>query len=351
LPDRIELVLVTAKGDPIHRTVAVKGADVNQAILAFHQALKTPNAEVKAPAKALFNLLIQPIASDLAQAKAKTILFSPDGALRYVPLAALYDGQHWLVERYATNTILSLSLTNVQPPIPKPKLQVLAAAVSEGIQDVQIGDRKQSFPAMPFTRKEVENLAALIPNTKLLLNKEVTREALMLGLRDRTVLHLATNVIVPSGKPEDSFILLGNGNHLTFKDLQTWPLANLELLVLSACETALGGANQNNAEVLGLGSSVLKHGAKAVMVSLWAVDDRGTALLMDQFYRHWVQGTATKAEALQQAQIALLRGGTGGTETPDQNKASGRIIPGQRVKPSFSHPYYWAPFILIGNSL
>jgi len=147
------------------------------------------------------------------------------------------------------------------------------------------------------------------------------------------ILHIATHGKFVSGRPEDSFLVLGSGEKLTIPEIKTLQdLSNIHLVVLSACETALGGADQDGIEISGLSSYFLSNGAKAVMASLWSVDDASTSVLMAEFYRILATSTAqkpmTKAEALRQAQLSLIREGG-----------------------NFARPYFWAPFTLIGNSL
>jgi CHAT domain-containing protein len=147
--------------------------------------------------------------------------------------------------------------------------------------------------------------------------------------------------------------LFGNGDTANFRDVETWPLTNTDLVVLSACETGLGGKLGNGEEILGFGYLMQQAGARAAIASLWSVDDGGTQALMDAFYTATENGNTTKAEALRQSQIALI---TGNYTSLGQQRGVGveqRIsssLPSQVVN-RLSHPYYWAPFILIGNGL
>jgi tetratricopeptide (TPR) repeat protein len=131
LEERLELVLVTSYAPPIRRTVAVKREDLNRAIIEFRNTLKNPSLDAKNSAQKLYNLLIKPIANDLAQAKAKTIIYAPDGQLRYIPLAALYNGNQWLVQSFGINNITALSLTELNT-IPQKKLHILAGVQFPG---------------------------------------------------------------------------------------------------------------------------------------------------------------------------------------------------------------------------
>ncbi|MEW6494716.1 MAG: CHAT domain-containing protein, partial [Cyanobacteriota bacterium] len=138
---------------------------------------------------------------------------------------------------------------------------------------------------------------------------------------------------------------------LAIPDIETWlNLRNVSLVVLSACETALGGPGLDGREIAGVGYYFLKSGAKSVMASLWNVDDRSTRLLMEQFYKNLAQGTSTspvsKAKALREAQLALLKGNNSG---PLNQR--GNSLPSDDQESAFRHPYYWAPFILMGSGL
>ncbi|MGV0102031.1 hypothetical protein NSTCB13_00526 [Nostoc sp. DSM 114160] len=158
---------------------------------------------------------------------------------------------------------------------------------------------------------------------------------------DYTIVHLATHAAFVVGKPEDSFILFGNGDRVNFRNVATWSLPNVDLVVLSACETGLGGKLGNGEEILGFGYQMQQTGARAAIASLWSVDDGGTQAIMSAFYHILSSEKLTKTEALRQAQISLI---TGNWKARNENTSATPIS-------NFSHPYYWAPFILIGNGL
>jgi len=171
-------------------------------------------------------------------------------------------------------------------------------------------------------------------------------------------LHIATHGKFVPVNPDNSYLLLGDGTQLAIPKIRTLQnLRNIDLVVLSACETALGGADRDGVEIAGISSYFLRKGAaKAVMASLWLVNDASTSLSMQQFYKNLATGTTTKAEALQQVQLRFLRGEITPKDAPKRSREADIKVtttPGTRVpRPAnFSHPYYWAPFILIGNSL
>ncbi|MEP0858063.1 tetratricopeptide repeat protein [Trichocoleus sp. DQ-U1] len=350
LEDRLELVLITPYAPPIHQTVPVKREELNRTIADFRSALKNPNANAKEPAQKLYNWLIQPIEAALKEANAQTIIYAPDGQLRYIPLAALYDGNQWLVQKYRVNNITALSLIewDKKPQAPK----ILAGAFSQGNYSFQVGDRNFNFGGLRFAGKEVENLVAMLPSTTGLLNRDFSEKEILARISDYSILHFATHAAFVTGKPEDSFILFGNGDRANFRDVETWPLKNTDLVVLSACETGVGGQLGDGKEILGFGYLMQKAGARAAIASLWMVDDGGTQALMNAFYTALENGNTPKAESLRQAQIALI---TGDYTALGQERGIFvveriRDIPGN-VSDRLSHPYYWAPFILIGNGL
>ncbi|MEW6492205.1 MAG: tetratricopeptide repeat protein [Cyanobacteriota bacterium] len=350
LEDRLELVLATPYAPPIRRPVSVKREDLNRAIAEFRSALTNPNADATKPAQQLYTWLIQPIEAALKEANAKTIIYAPDGQLRYIPLAALYDGNQWLVQKYRVNNITALSLTdlNKQPQPPK----ILAGAFSQGNYSFQVGDRTFNFRGLPFAGKEVDTLAANVPNTTKLINSDFNQDNVKAIMSKYSILHLATHAAFVPGLPEESFILFGDGDRANFRAVERWSLTNTDLVVLSACETGVGGRLGDGKEILGFGYLMQEAGARAAIASLWSVNDGGTQALMDAFYTALENGT-TKAEALRQAQIALI---TGDYTALGKERGLGieqRIntnLP-QKVANQLGHPYYWAPFILIGNGL
>ncbi|MBW4592651.1 MAG: tetratricopeptide repeat protein [Brasilonema angustatum HA4187-MV1] len=351
LDNRLELVLTTPNTPPIHRSVPIKKEELNRLIVDFRSALENPESNATVSAKKLYELLIQPIEKDLANADAKTIIYAPDGALRYLPLAALYDGKQWLAQRFRTNNITALSLTDLDTQ-PLPQIKVLAGATTQR-HVVQLESTSLPFKALEYAGAEVENLATMMPGTKTLLDNEFNRQAMIPYLNVYTIIHMATHAFFVNGKPEDSFILMGDGGLVTLPDIQKLSLPNVDLVVLSACETAVSDKIGKGEEILGFGYQVQRTGARAAIASLWSVSDGGTQALMDAFYAFLSQGKMSKAEALRQAQVAMITGDYSGI-TQDQDrgilKSTRQNLPA-KVANRLSHPYYWAPFILIGNGL
>jgi CHAT domain-containing protein len=351
LDDRLELVLTTPDSPPIRRTVPVTKEQLSKTILAFRQALRNPTSDAKTPAQQLYNWLIKPVENDLKTAEAETLIYAPDGQLRYIPLAALHDGKQWLVQRYRINNITATSLTELNTR-PQSQLKILAGAFTKGRYSVTIGTERFNFGGLPYAGVEVATLAKIVPDTTQLLDNAFNPEDTKPKMGDYTVLHFATHGAIVEGTPEESFILFGDGTPVTIADVHNWNLNNVDLVVLSACETGLGGNLGTGAEILGLGYQMQRAGARASIASLWTVDDGGTQALMNAFYTA-LQGKNTKAEALRQAQIALITGND--TALGEQRRSIVAVQVRAGLKPEaatrLNHPYYWAPFILIGNGL
>lgn len=356
LPDRLELILTTANSPPLRYSVAVSQPELEATIQDFRSSLRSTSRDPKPSGQKLYRWLIEPIAADLVAAGAKTIIYAPDGQLRYIPLAALHDGDQWLVERFRINHITARSLTDLNRK-PRSQPRILAAAFVEGSYEFEIGQRNLAFSGLPFAGFEVQALASRFPDVDVVEDQAFSPQSLVPRMDDYHIVHLATHASLVSGAPESSFILFGDGTTVTLRDLETWSLPNVDLVVLSACETGLGQTLGNGMEVLGLGYQIQRTGAKAAIASLWQVDDGGTQQYMDVFYRQLQSPGTSKTEALRQAQLALIHGqshelGAAGGEgqrgalafTPPE-------LPAEIRRSSLSHPYYWAPFILIGNGL
>ncbi|MFZ9736911.1 MAG: CHAT domain-containing protein [Prochlorotrichaceae cyanobacterium] len=347
LDDRIELVLTTAESPPIHRSVPVSKVQFQSVLRQFRQTLIDPHQRDPRPfAAQLYEWLIQPLEPELAQADTQTLIYAPDGWLRYVPLAALYDGEQWLTERYRINYITAQSLTDLNRP-PQTKVRLLAAGYTDGEYRVRTRQQEFTFSGLPYAELELQSLAEVVPQTKLVRNQDFAPDRLVPQLDDFTIVHFATHATFVSDTPQESFIVFGNGEIVTLRDLENWSLPNVDLVVFSACQTALGGKLGNGQEILGLGYQIQRTGARAAIASLWAVDDGGTQALMSGFYQALTRNPKmTKAEALRSSQIQFIRG--------EQSLPQSRIPLGNRPDPvivDFSHPYYWAPFIVIGNGL
>ena len=326
LEDRLEILLLTPAGTVKRFTTAVSQADLNQTVEEFQRSLKNKALDAKPSAQQLYRWLIEPLAAELANNDVQNIIYLPDGVLRYVPLAALHDGHQWLVEKYQSHNITAAKVGNLLKPR-SADLSVIAGAFTDSslTHQVQVGANTFHYSGLSAAAQEISNLAKAVPNTLSLLNDRFTAAQTINSVGDHRIVHLATHAQFVPGQPEESFILFGDGGTVNMREIQTWALPNVDLVVLSACETA-SSAQGDGKEILGLGFQIQKTGAGAAIASLWAVDDSATAALMSQFYKALSDGQ-TKAQALQTAQVALITSGI------------------------LSDPYDWAAFILIGNGL
>ncbi|MEM1169915.1 MAG: tetratricopeptide repeat protein [Cyanobacteria bacterium P01_H01_bin.35] len=326
LPDKLELILITADGGTIHETVQVKAEEIERAIADFRGTISNPVGDVKNSAEKLYDWLIKPIENELTKANINTIIYAPDKQLRYLPLTALYDGEKWLVERFGVNNIIAASLTNFETQ-PKNQPRVLAAALTEGKYQVQIGTSQVEL--RPTTGKLVKNLAETIPGSRQLVNNELNSQTIINDFNNYNIVHLDTPVVLltekeGNGKPEDSFILFGDSDRITLSDMENWSF-EIDLVVLSAAETNISGQMGNGEEIVGFAYQMQNAGAETIIASLWRVNDDSDQL-MNTFYTVLQEGKS-KAEALRAAQINMITG---------KDKEG-------------SNPYYWASFILIGN--
>jgi len=189
------------------------------------------------------------------------------------------------------------------------------------------------------------------------LDADFTMDGFRAELRKHySIVHVASHFDFEPGTYQHSFLLLGDGARLTLDQFRNMPqvLQGVELLTLSACDTAVGGDDGDGQEVEGLAVLAQRQGAKAVIATLWAVADQSTALLMREFYLlHTSDPNITKAEALRQAQLALLTGKLRGEASADRgvrpNRDGGANVFVKDPERPFAHPYFWAPFLLMGN--
>ncbi|HEX5786979.1 MAG TPA: CHAT domain-containing protein [Woeseiaceae bacterium] len=343
LPDRIELLLATPRSEPIHRRVDVSQAELRAAVFEFRRALLDADGDALPLAQQLYDWLIRPIEPELERLGTELILYSPDDALRYVPLAALHDGESWLIERYRISYWTDSTIINLDHRMEGP-LRVLGGAYTVPGHSFAIGDETFRFEGLEFAGREMDTIAAMLDGTLSLPGDAFVFDDLYRELFDFNVLHLATHAAVVVGQPSDSFILFGDGRRVTLQEIRSLNF-DVDLVVLSACETALGGGLSDGVEVLGLGYAMQNSKARSIVASLWRVSDGGTHALMSEFYRQ-LAGGASRVDALRAAQLLLIR------NDADAVSAANRGVQlAQPVSSRLDHPYYWAPFILIGTGL
>jgi CHAT domain-containing protein len=357
--DHYRVIVITATAT-VAREYAITGMELNKKVADFEQVLRNPGQDPKPLAQELYTILIGPVKADLDQAKAETLVWSLDGVLRYVPVAALYDGNQYVVENYNTVTITPASIAHLSE---KPDVSNLSAAAMGISHQYEAG-----LPALPAVAVElgdvvkdanVQRANGALPGT-ILLDGQFTELAMEKQLDGRpNVVHIASHFVFKPGDDSQSYLLLagkdeaGAGFHLTvadFRDNKNLALRHTDLLTLSACETGMSGSASNGREVDGLGTMAQLKGARAVISSLWSVNDASTGQLMGDFYKRWVDGAGkvTKVEALREAQLDLLLGRVTAAAGAD-GRGFARAKTGSEAPKGYAHPYYWAPFVLMGN--
>ncbi|MAG29964.1 MAG: hypothetical protein CL908_03605 [Deltaproteobacteria bacterium] len=274
------------------------------------------------PAQELYDVMIRPFEAEITAAEVDTVVVVPDGLLRTIPFAALHDREtdRFLVDMKPVALVPSLRFTR-PTPIAHEQLTILAA----GLEKATAG-----FERLDYTRREIEELAARFPKSRVLFDDDFEIDALAGEIRTRpySIVHVATHGRVEADGA-DSFLLTSDGR--VGLDRMTDLISTtrfrrerpLELLTLSACETASGDGRA----ALGLAGVALRAGARSALATLWSVNDEATARLIDSFYEELAKPEQSRAGALRAAQLEV------------------------RGTPRFAHPGYWAPFLMISSWL
>ncbi len=342
--DQLELLMLTAEGEPIRQQVpGTNRADVLAVVREFQQALtnpkKTHTTNYLKPAQQLYQWLVAPLEANLETRNIQGLVFAMDSGLRSLPVAALHDGKGFLVERYSISLVPSLTLTgshysNVRD------LQVLAMGASEFADQAPL----------PGVRVELTTITEQLWKGKSFLNDAFTLENLntQRSQRGYGIVHLATHAEFKPGTPNNSYIQLWN-RKLRLNELDELQLSDppVELLVLSACRTALG---DREAE-LGFAGSAWRAGVDSILATLWYVSDQGSLALTTEFY-HQLSQMPVKSEALRRAQLAMIRGNVRIENNHLYNSAKGVSLPPELLtsqNQNLSHPYYWAAFTMVGD--
>ena len=317
-PDRTELLVSFSTG--LQRiSVPITAPELTKEVRTFRKLVeKRTTREYLPHAQQLYDWLIHPLESELIQQKVNTLVFVPDGVLRTIPFSALHDGTSFLIQKYAIAMTPGLYLTDPRP-FDREKIRFLAGGLTKSVQ---------GFPSLPYVAEEMDTVRTLYQADQL-LNQQFRTPLLEQELRDSRygILHIATHGKF-STDADDSFLLTFDGK-LTMSKLDNliglfrFRQDPLELLTLSACQTAVG----DDRAALGLAGVAIKAGARSALATLWFINDEASAALIGEFYRQLRDPAVSKATALQRAQTKLL---------------------GDRV---YEHPAYWSPFLLLNNWL
>lgn len=321
LDDRLELILSLPQGQFRHYSQAIPQGELKALIQQFRQDLVVfSRRDFFAPAQRLYDVLIRPAISDLRASEVETLVFVLDGPLKNIPMAALHDGQQYLIEEFAL--ALSPGLQLISPkPLGRAPLTVLAAGLTEG---------RQGFAPLSYVTDEIAQIRRILPEGASLVDESFTKLALRSQVEDTRfpIVHIATHGQFSSNL--DNTFLLTWDDVIQVDELSRLLQDNtgnsqhvIELLVLSACQTAAG----DQRAALGLAGFAIRAGARSTLASLWSVNDAATSELISTFYGELVKPRATRASALQTAQLSFL------------------------ANPATSHPLYWAPFVMLGSWL
>jgi CHAT domain-containing protein len=343
----------------------------------WRAALQNPVVDPRPLGQQLAGAIIGPIQADLNGDQATTILFSLDDILRFVPMAALYDGKQYLTEKYRTALFTGATLTARQGgdspsdwnTSSQQTLLALGVTQSHVVDDPATGT-ELNFPALPGVAREINEIARTSTNPNGILSGEAleddqfTVKSLQIALATGyPVVHIASHFDL-GANDKSSFLLLGDGTPYTLDKLFDQGgniFQGVDLLTLSACQTGedIGSSDGHQFESLAMVAEA--QGANSILASLWPVSDLSTPLLMRAFYSNRAIGSGmTKAEALREAQMAMIDGGrVEAAAEPGKPSRSAVALPtaGSADQPSFTpnpkapyaHPYYWAPFVLIGD--
>lgn len=316
LENRLEVIAAIPDRPLQHYTHELRPSELEIVVTSANSQISSPRRFNLQLLQQGYDWLIRPVETDLAEGNLTTLVFVLDGLLRNLPPATLHDGERYAIEKYNIAIAPGLQLTQLQSE-ERNRQEALLAGLSES---------RQGFTSLPGVRQEIQQIEPLLPS-KVLFNNSFTELNFNRSTNQNPyrIVHLATHGQF-SSDADDTFILTWDGriditelNELIRGDTQQ--LRPVDLLVLSACETASGDRNS----VLGLAGIAVRGGAKSTLASLWAVSDRATVELMTNFYRELNKENTTKAEALRQAQLSLLK------------------------SDFFAHPYFWSAFILVGN--
>lgn len=318
LPDRLEL-LVNIAGTWKRAASPVSVGRLTDEVRAFRRTLQDRRTHKYLPyGRQLYTWILKPLEQDLAAAKIDTLVFVPDGPLRTIPMAALHDGQQFLINRFAVAVTPGIDLTDLRP-IDRTGVRMLSLGLTEAVQ---------GFPALPNVQAEMDAVKALYGGTSL-IDRQFLVPAVQTELHEQqySMVHIASHGLV-GNEAKDSF-LLAYDDKITMDRLSQligmfqFRNTSLDLLTLSACETAVG----DDRAALGLAGMAVKAGARSALASLWFIDDEATSQLVTEFYKQLQDPLISKAVALQRAQLKISS------------------------EPIHDHPSYWAPFLLINNWL
>jgi len=353
--DKFYVVLMTS-GEIKAFAQAASADALNQAIIKTLSDLKNPEfpEKIRDSSSKLYNMILGTVSmrddkstleAELERYSSDTILWSLDGILSYLPVAALYDAQksQYLVEQYRNVVFTRADADRILRSPTQWKTAIgFGKSTASNITCEISCDRPpcdNKLKSLPFVLQEMAAIFRRAPRDRALvkgtvvLNQKFTRKR-MLQARNTPLVHIASHFCFQPGDTEASFLLLGDNSKFSLHEMSTYPslYGGVDLLVLSACRTAAVERNEMGKEIDSLAELSQRLGAASVIATLWNADEIGASRLMIKFYAlHKLQPNLSKAELLRQAQLSLLKG----------NQTAANM--------NLDHPYYWAPFVLYGS--
>ena len=337
--DQLMLIMVPPEGQPVQQLIDVSRRQiVRQAQLLGIEISSVEENGYQPLARQLYNWLLAPIASDLQQNGIDNLMYVLDEGLRTVPLAAMMTGDRFAIEQYGISMLPSMGLLNAEFDTAPAEQTVLAAGA----------DRFETLDALPAVPVELGLVGAASTSAKMLLNEEFSLNGLVNAQQSNpsAMMHLATHAAFNPGALDRSYVQLWD-EQLTLDNISELNLSGLEMLILSACATAMGSREAE----LGFAGLASATGVEASIGSLWSVSDVGTMALMAEFYEHLRQNPL-RFVALQQAQLSLLRGETWLENNKLITQQEKNDLPDGFAgdeSMTFSHPFFWSGFTLIGS--
>jgi CHAT domain-containing protein len=328
LDDRLEVILRLAQ-NKFHRfVVPVSRSQLEKTIERFQRSLSQPQYGWDSQAAAqLYDWLIRP-AQKYLHPQTKNLVFVMDGAFQHMPVAALYDrsSREYLIDRYPVAVTPGLKILGAKQSVTD-RAQILIGGLTTTSSMFQNGKRGSVYDPLTYAEKEVQGIKSLFPRSTELVGTNFTQDNIrrVLAGGDYSIVHLATHGQF-SSDPRLTFIVTDAGQTIDLSRLRSilpqGQSHSIDLMVLSACETATG----DRRAALGLAGMAIRSGAGSTVASMWSVDDRSTSKLMQKFYATLTQRErVSKAQALRVAQ--------------------------REIRTEYEHPYYWASFVLVGNWL
>jgi CHAT domain-containing protein len=347
MPDgRNMSIILTVPGSQREFQAELAEGEVNKLVYEMRESLQKRSDQFLPSAQRLYAILIAPLAEMLEAAGAKTLIISLDGVLRYLPMGALHDGRHFLIERFALARETQAVTAQAQKSRGRRAAGLGVSRPLDGYQPL-VGVRDELAAVI---RTAGQRRGGVLPGI-IRLDRAFTAGALARALSSQySVIHVASHFVFSTAREASSYLLLGDGSKLTLAEFGDLRFDAIDLVVLSACNTAVGGGHsQNGREIEGLGALVRYQGANQVLATLWPVADMTTASLMRAFYRNRYRAKLKPAEALRRAQLDLLRGAI---DLPANTPTRALVDPDEdqtAVKADTGHPFYWAPYILMGS--